>query len=154
MRFTGCSLSETEHSYLLPATHHLSDELCGFCLPTHGQQGQAKVKHHKLLHGGEVLLTEPGVLHQHQRLEAAAALQHRMGMAHVSAGTRKKQQRPLQSTHVSVASQLPPEAASCNDIALGHVEDAAVVGQKKVCSAELVFKQDLHTSTYSMDEAC
>lgn len=89
MRFTGCSLSETEHSYLLPATHHLSDELCGFRLPTHGQQGQAKVKHHKLLHGGEVLLTEPGVLHQHQRLEAAAALQHRMGMAHVSAGIRK-----------------------------------------------------------------
>lgn len=76
-----------------------------------------------------------------------------MVMVRVSTGARKQEWSPI-SAHISVASQLPPEAASCNDVALGHVEDAAVVGQEKVSSAELVFKQDLHTSTYSRAKVC
>lgn len=69
-------------------TYHLSNELCRLCLPTHRQQGQAKVKHHKLLHSGEVLLTKPAVLRQHQCLETATALQHRMSIVYISTGDK------------------------------------------------------------------
>lgn len=72
--------------------------------------------------------------------------------AHGHRGQRNS--RLLRPTHVSVADQLPLEAISCNDVALGHVDDAAFVGQVEVCCTELTLKQDLHTSTYSRGGVC
>lgn len=109
---------------VLPALpmNDLSDELRGLGLPADRQQSQAEVKHHKLLHSWEVLLTEPGVLHQDHLLETTAA--------------------------IPVANQPPLVAVSCYDVALGHVEDAAPVGQVEVRLTQLRLKEDLHTSTF------
>lgn len=63
-----------KQSMFMFMTYDLGNELRGLRLPTDWQQSQAEVKNHKLLHRGEVLLTEPGVLHQHQLLETTAAL--------------------------------------------------------------------------------
>lgn len=69
----------------------LTDELGGLPLTPDRQQSQAQVKGHELLHAGEVLLAQPAVLHQHQLLRPAAALEHSTHRSHcaVPEGERK-----------------------------------------------------------------